>query len=307
MIAFKEATPQWIIKYVGGPLLIMLAWDFAVVYGYRVLHWEWAGSSWVPLTLYGTAMSIIVGFRNNYAYARWWEARTLWGSIVNNSRSVARQATTLLSPRPEGGAPEQAEVVAMQREIVHYQIAWVHALRQQLRGLDPLPEIRDLVPESEHAELAKQKNVAVALQQRMSTMLKRARVRSWITDLEWQAIDKNLDNLIDAQGGAERIKSTPLPRQYHFFPRLFVQIYCLMLPIGMVERLGWYTPIGSTLVGFMFVAIDKIGTNLEDPFDNQVYDVPLTAICKTIEINLRQLLGDNSGPPPETPVRGVLW
>ena len=307
MIVFSEAKPRWVVQYVGGPLLIMAAWDLAIVLAYKVGHFEWVGSTWVPLTLYGTAMSIVVGFRNNYAYSRWWEARTLWGAIVNSSRSVGRQATTLLSPRPEGGAAEEAEVAAMQREIVHYQIAWVHALRQQLRGLDPLTEIRDLVPETEHADLAKQKNVAVALQQRMSGMLKRARSRSWISDLEWQSMDKNLDNLIDAQGGAERIKNTPLPRQYHFFPRVFVQIYCLMLPLGMVQNLGWYTPIGSTVVGFMFIALDQFGRDLEDPFDNKTYDVPLTAICKTIEINLRQLLGDNSGPLPETPVNGVLW
>jgi putative membrane protein len=113
--------------------------------------------------------------------------------------------------------------------------------------------------------------------------------------------------LMDAQGGAERIKNTPMPKQFDFFPKLFVHIYCLMLPVGLVETLGWYTPLGSTLVGFMFLALEKIGNDLEDPFENTIYDVPMTAIATTIEINLRQLLGETELPPPEQPVRGVLW
>ena len=110
-------------------------------------------------------------------------------------------------------------------------------------------------------------------------------------------MDRNLDDLMDAQGGAERIKNTPLPKRYDYFPMLFVRIYCILLPIGMVESLGWFTPLvyaagfmplvmplGSTLVGLMFLALDKIGRDLEDPFDNKMYDVPLTAITRTIEI-----------------------
>jgi putative membrane protein len=112
---------------------------------------------------------------------------------------------------------------------------------------------------------------------------------------------------MDSQGGAERIKNTPMPRQFDFFPRLFVQIYCLMLPVGMVENMGWYTPVGSTLVGFLFLALDKIGRDLEDPFDNTIHDVPMTAIATTIEINLRQMLGETELPPPAQPVDGILW
>ena len=141
----------------------------------------------------------------------------------------------------------------------------------------------------------------------MGRLLRQSKDRGWIHRLEWQAMDRNLDDLADAQGGAERIKNTPMPKQYDFFPMLFVQIYCLLLPIGMVENLGWFTPLGSTLVGFMFLALDKIGRDLEDPFDNKIYDVPLTSITRTIDINLRQLLGEVQLPLPEEPVRGVLW
>jgi ion channel-forming bestrophin family protein len=307
MIALKKAKIQTLVLYVGLPVLIMIAWDLLIVFGYMVMHWEWLGSNYVPLALYGTAISIIVGFRNNYAYGRWWEARTLWGAIVNRSRTFGRQVMNTMAPRPDGGAAEAAEVGEVQRKLVHYQIAFIHALRQQLRGLDPVAEISGVVSAEDQAELRQSKNVSLSVQQKMGDLLRQARRREWINEWEWQAMDDTLSSLMDSQGGVERIKNTPMPKQYDFFPTLFVQIYCLMLPIGMVTNLGWFTPIGSTVVGFMFLALDKIGRDLEDPFDNKIYDVPLTAICKTIEINLRQLLGETELPAPEKPIDDILW
>jgi putative membrane protein len=295
------------VRYVGLPLLALVGWDVLIVLAFKVLHWEWVGSKHVPLALYGSAIGIIVGFRNNSAYARWWEARTLWGQIVNNSRSLARQVCATMRPDPR---QEGSDVVAMGElvvRIVHHQIAFVHALRQQLRGLDPLPEARRMLSDADYDQVSGQKNVSLAIQRNMGNMLRDARRHGWISTMEWQAMDRNLDDLMDAQGGNERIKNTPLPKQYDYFPMLFVQIYCLLLPIGMVESLGWFTPLGSTLVGFMFLALDKIGRDLEDPFNNTIYDVPLTSITTTIEINLRQLLNEAELPAPITADHGVIW
>ena len=296
------------IQYVGWPLLALILWDVVVVLAYNVLHWSWVGAKNIPLALYGSAIGIIVGFRNNSAYARWWEARGLWGQVVNNSRSLARQAvTTMHTPEPNGAVADVTAVCQLQARIIHYQIAYVQALRQHLRGLDPWPEITRVLPTEDLAALRSSKNLPLSLQQCLGRMLREAKGNGWLDRLEWQSMDRNLDDLADAQGGAERIKNTPMPKQYDFFPMLFVQIYCLLLPVGMVENLGWFTPLGSTLVGFMFLALDKIGRDLEDPFDNTVYDVPLTAITTTIEINLRQLLGETTLPAPQTPANGVLW
>ena len=302
-------TPQIgrMIAYVGRPLLALVIWDVVIVLAFKLMHWDWVGSKNVPLALYGSVIGIIVGFRNNSAYSRWWEARTLWGAIVNNSRSLARQVCSTMHPNPALHGTDAADLERIQRELVCHQIAYVHALRQHLRQLSPWPELQTLLPADICTALESSKNVPLTIQQRMGRMLRTSKDRGWIDRLEWQAMDRNLDDLADAQGGAERIKNTPLPKQYDFFPMLFVQIYCLLLPIGMVENLGWFTPLGSTLVGFMFLALDKIGRDLEDPFENSIYDVPLTAICRTIEINLRQLLGDTELPAPEKPVLGVLW
>ena len=115
-----------------------------------------------------------------------------------------------------------------------------------------------------------------------------------------------MTQLANMQGGAERIKNTPMPRQYNYFPRLFVQVFCVLLPLAMVSDLGLATPLGSTAVGFIFLALDRVGRDLEDPFENTVYDVPMTSITRTIEINLNSLLG-RQGPEPVAPVDGVLW
>jgi putative membrane protein len=292
------------LTYVGRPLLILLVYDLAVVTAYKILHWNWVAMPHIPLALFGSAIGIIVAFRNQSSYARWWDARTLWGSVINNSRSVARQVTTVMMPLNES---EAGELKTMQRRLVYHQIAFGHALRQHLRELEPWKELTPLLSEQELSELREERNVPLTIQQQMGTLLRECQVRGWIDIAHWRALDANLDDLTDAQGGTERIKNTPMPKQYDYFPQLFVHIYCTLLPLALVTSMGWLTPLGSTLVGFIFLALDKIGRDLEDPFENSIYDVPLTAITTTIEVNLRQLLGETVLPQAEKPVRGVLW
>jgi putative membrane protein len=304
MIVPRTRQIKMMLLYVGKPLLRLVLYDIAVVVAYKVLHWDWVALPHIPLALYGSAIGIIVAFRNQSSYARWWEARTLWGALVNNSRSWARQVTTVMMPLSDA---EAEELKTAQRRMVYHQIAYVHALRQHLRGLEPWEELVPLLSEQELSELRDERNVPLAIQQQMGVLLRECQLRGWIDMMHWRALDANLDDLVDAQGGAERIKNTPMPKQYDYFPQLFVQMYCIMLPLALVTDMGWYTPLGSTLVGFMFLALDKIGRDLEDPFENTIYDLPLTAITTTIEVNLRQLLGETVLPEATKPVRGVLW
>jgi ion channel-forming bestrophin family protein len=307
MIISKRLQLILMIQSLKWPLLVFVGWELLIVLLYEVLHWHWVGSMHAPLAFFGAAIGILLTFRNTSAYARWWEARTLWGAIVNWSRTLARQVLTSMSPKMAATDAEQAEIVAVQRELVIYQVAYVHALRQQLRGFDPVAAVAHLVPQEDPIGLAHQKNLALTLQSRMSETLTVARRRGWLDQWQWQAIDESLARLMDAQGGTERIKNTPMPKQYDFLLTFLVQIYCSALPMGIVETRGWFTLLGSTLVGFMFLAIDRIGREIEDPFENTVNDVPMTSITTTIEINLRQLLGETDLPSPEKPVDGVLW
>jgi len=292
------------LLYVGKPLLMLVVYDLIVVAAYKVMHWNWVALPHIPLALFGSAIGIIVAFRNQSSYARWWEARTLWGAIVNNSRSWARQVVTVMLPQR---AEDDVELKTMQRRLVYHQIAYVHALRQHLRGLEPWDELAPLLAESELNALRGEKNVPLAIQKQMGTMLRECQLREWVDIAHWRAMDGNLDDLMDAQGGTERIKHTPMPKQYDYFPQLFVHIYCVLLPLALVTNMGWVTPLGSTLVGFIFLALDKIGRDLEDPFENSIYDVPLTSITTAIEINLRQLLNETKLPLPQTPADGALW
>ncbi len=307
MIVSKTAHVTLMIRDLAWSLVGLVGWDVLIVFCEKVMHWHWVSWPSMPLALYGSAIGIVVGFRNSSAYARWWEARTLWGAIVNESRTLARQVLTTMSPEAAATANEQQEVAALRRRLVLYQVAYVHALRQQLRGLDPVGTVAHLISEENLVALVREKNVPLTLQREMGAMLMVARRRNWLDQWEWQAIDRSMDALMDAQGGAERIKNTPMPKQFDFLPQLFVMIYCLMLPVGLVESLGWFTPLGSTVVGFMFLALDKIGRDLEAPFDGSIHDVPITAIATTIEINLRQLLGETELPAPEKPIDGILW
>src|ERR1700761_4148754 len=120
---------KMLVLYVGRPLLILVLYDLSVVVAYKVLHWDWVALPHIPLTLFGSAIGIIVAFRNQSSYARWWDARTLWGAIINNSRSWARQVTTVMMPLSEAEVDELKEV---QRRLVYYQKALNNELRQPL-------------------------------------------------------------------------------------------------------------------------------------------------------------------------------
>jgi putative membrane protein len=282
----------------------LLAYDVAIVALYKLGYLQWAALEQIPLSLFGSAIGVVLAFRNSTSYARWWEARTLWGSIVNNSRSWGRLVTTTMRQKDKNNSPE---LTAMKVRLISYQIAWVHALRQHLRKLDVLSEVAGILPAEEIEEFRGQNNVPVAIQQRQSTLLQEALDAGWIDLAQWHAMNQSLDDLVDAQGGAERIKNTPMPRQYDYLPQLFAQMFCFLLPLVMVSSMGWFTPLGSTLVGFIFLSLDKIGRDLEDPFDNNIYDIPLTSITRTIEINLRQMLGESELPQPIVPVNDILW
>ena len=307
MIVSWAVRPLQIIRTIRWPMLVLLGWDFLVVIGEMVMHWSWVSWPSIPLALYGAAIGLLLSFRNASTYNRWWEARTLWGAIVNKSRTFARQVLNTMSAGEGSTAEQREEVAAVQRRLVMYQVAYVHALRLQLRKLDPLAEVARLLPDEETRTLTGETNAALALQKRMGEIVIAAQRKGWLDQWQWQAIDRSLDSLMDAQGGVERIKNTPMPRQYDFLARLFVLVYCVILPVGIVESLRWFTPLGSTIVGFMFMALDKIGRDLENPFDNNIHDVPMTAIATTIEINLRQLLGETELPMAVKPVDGVLW
>lgn len=285
------------LREVWRPLAALFLLDTLVTVAYVGLGWTWIVPAGLPLPLLGTGLAVFLGVRNNTAYARWWEARTLWGAVINGSRSFARSLTLLVLP---------AEAQALRHALVHHQIAWTHALRCLLRREDPAADIAPFLPPATLARIAAAANPPFAIQREMAELLAAGRRDAWLDSVAAASLNGTLSALTDAQGGLERIRNTPMPQQYAAFSRVFVTAYCLMLPFGIVPDLNVLTPLGSALIGFVFLALDESGRHLEDPFLQSAYDVPMSAITRTVEIDLRQAIGDADIPPPLHPVRGVL-
>ena len=301
MIVPTQSQVRRMLRTLGWPIVLFLVWDIAVVVSYMTLHID--GTPFdlpvLPLPLLGSALVLLVGIRNNNAYARWWEARTLWGSTVNASRSIARQVTGFLDETPKS--------VALKRRVLNRQIAYAHALRCHLRRQSPCPELQHFLTPTEIAEVEGHANLPNAILSGTMHLLADASRGGYLSEFRQVQIEEQMVALSNAQGGMERIKNTPLPRQYTFFPRLFVRVFCVLLPVGLVDGLGYWTPLASAVVGFMLLAIEQVGEDLQDPFDNSEHDVPLSAITRTIEIDLQQAMGKRDTAPPAQPDGDVLW
>ncbi len=291
-----DATPRLrqIVSEVWKPLILLFVWDVVVTVTYFLLPFR---APSLPLTLFGSALALFLGFRDNSAYQRWWEGRVLWGAMINASRSLSRAARNFM-PHPEARD--------LKRSIVLRQIAYVNALRCQLRRQSVDGEVLRFLSEGEAEPALARANTANGLLDGTGRRIADAQRNGWIDTIQQTQMEAVLVDIANAQGGMERVKNTPLPNQYRFFPTLFTHLFCILLPIGLVESLGFATPLGSTVAGLMFLAVLQIGDDLVDPFANTVHDVPLTAMCRTIEIDLLQSIGDEA-PEPVKPHDGILW
>jgi putative membrane protein len=290
MIIDRSAGTLQLLRESVRPLLLLFAWDIIVVVAFQLAHRPWMDQPALPFSLVGSALVLFMSVRNNAAYARWWEARTLWGAVVNNSRSFARQMQALAHGRPD---------------LTRAMIAYVHALRGGLRGVDVSAEIAPFLRPQMAARIAGRSNQANAVLHEIGRETAVHVREQGIDGAEHAAIDRILSDLANAQGGLERILRTPLAIQFALFPGLVTRLFCTVLPLSMVQELGWITPLGSTLAGFLFVSLDRIGADLESPFADSVHALPMQAITRTIEIDLLQSIGEPA-PPPIQARKGIL-
>ncbi|MGE0405127.1 MAG: bestrophin family protein [Candidatus Korobacteraceae bacterium] len=287
--------------HISKRLGALFLFDLTISLLYTHAGFTFLGLSALPLAMMGGAISIFLAFRNNSAYERWWEARKLWGSLVNTARTFARQSLTLVDADP------MEEGTDVRHTLVYLQIAYVHALRCHLRRQNPFPELeRTLEPELV-GWLRRQKNVPIALLLHKGQIIRELYDAGRIDSYRFTTLDSSLTDLCDIQGACERIKGTPLPRQYEYFPRVVVSIYCLLLPLGLVEGLRMITPLASSLISLIFLALESIGKEIENPFENTVHDTPMSSLSRMIEINLRQSLEEEKLPPEVRPVEGFVY
>jgi putative membrane protein len=249
--------------------------------------------STLPLTVVGVALSIFLGFRTNSAYDRYWEARKLWGALVNVSRHFSQQVVEYI--HAEGGGA----VGVVHTTVLTRHCAYVHALRCHLRRSDPRADehVLRLVPEVELARFAESTNLPAAmLRANRATVVEAAR-KGWLGEERLRAMDVSFAEMLAAQGGCERILNTPIPVAYVYFARRLVLWYGAMLPFGMVAELGLLTLVVGPLAAIVFVLIDETGRLIQDPFATGVYGLPLSALSLTIERNVLEL----ASPRPELP------
>ncbi len=260
------------------------------------------------VAMLATALAIFLAFRNNSAYDRWWEARKIWGGIVNSSRTFGRQVMTLTSLSQE---PTEA-VAAYQKELIYRHIAWINALRLQLRKETTWDEIKPLLEPEEFDWAMQTQNHATQLVQKQGLRLADGRKQKLIIEARYlEILDETLTSLYDLQGKAERIKNTPLPRQYDYFPRVFLFLFVTLLPSGMITELkevdsSWMVIPLATVVSYVFYVLMRVGEFNEDPFEGRFSDTPMTALCRTIEIDMREQLSETDLPPKLEPVDGIL-
>ncbi|HYC84183.1 MAG TPA: bestrophin family ion channel [Chryseosolibacter sp.] len=306
MIVRKNLDPRIVVRVAWKRVAMLTLTAVVVVLGYHYYGNKDLAIDSLPASILGVALAILIGFRINSAYERWWEARRLWGAVVNDSRSVARQALTFITLRHAKDADDQG-VADERKQFIYRQIAFVHAMKNHLRKLDPFEEIRPFLSEGEFAFARQQQHVPVAILNLHAKHLEILLEKGLIEDFRHMQIDIRLSALTDSLGGCERIKNTVFPRQYSFYTTMFVTLYSFLLPFILVGVSGWYTVPFTIVIGFIFFALDSIARGVENPFENTFNDTPMSSICRTIEINLKQMVGETELPAPVQPVNCFLY
>jgi len=315
MIVKQNLNPIKIWTYTKVPMLISIAWSFSVWLCFYITGWEYLAINFTPIGVLGSALAIFVAFRNNAAYGRWWEARTLWGGIVNSSRVLSRLIITFTDSHAHQDNYDQARSEKFKKVLVYCCIAWVHALRFHLRRQDEWESLRNFFNEVDFEKLNLSQNKPTFLQLLIGKKIYKAMGNGTLGGFDSFQMEGQLLALANYQGSCERIKNTPLPKQYDFFTRLFVLLFVFLLPFGLLGifvtssmvTYTWLTVPISILLSGVFIIMERTGAANENPFENRITDVPLTAICNTIERDLREMLGENNLPPKIIAENGYLF
>ena len=311
MILRKVFNPLAVARYMKTEILIASVLSIAVYLLYHTQQIEQLSLPFSIAAILGSALAIFLAFRNNNSYSRWWEARTIWGSIINNSRIFTRQIIANADNAVQTGKATAEQVERFKQEMVYRQIAFAHALRLQLRQQTTADEYRHLLSNEEYQQVAEKQNPANYLLLIQGKRIKEAMKTELLGAFDNISLEPTLAGFNNFQGSCERIKNTPLLRQYHYFTRLFLLVFMAILPFSLINDFnkmglpGLMIPV-SILISFVFGVMGKVGEVNEDPFENRVTDVPLSAICNTIERDLKEMLQETVLPQKLQPQNGFL-
>lgn len=338
---------MYIKRYFSWQILYFISWRMILwslftgllaLFTYLHLGWKWVAIPWLPVSLIGTAVAFYVGFKNNQSYDRVWEARKVWGSIVNLSRSFGA-ATRAFTAAARANCVAQSEIDGEVRILVLRHIAWLHALkhsmRTRMRWEHDLPaserqrkyfarrldfssfeqESSVCLSADELAFIKQKKNAATQLLDRQSQHIAGLRAKGYIGQFEHVDLQRLITNLYAEQGASERIKNTPLPRQYSTSSHIFILIFTYLLPFAMLHEfekldggnLIWLMLPFNLIVSWVFSLMEYTGDYSENPFEGLLNDVPIYAIVRNIEIDLKEMIDDQNVPERMQPVKDVLF
>ena len=261
----------------------------AVVAAHRYAPDLVPGVNPAPFTLVGIALSIFLSFRNSACYERWWEARKLWGQIIQTARDIARQ-TVVLDEATDAPSPERRDILAT---VVAFGHAAVRQLRTQTNS-------------QAAGEPTSAANPADRILHDAAALVGRLLRQNRLAPIEALALNESLTRLTQALVGCERLANTPLPFAYTLLLHRTAYLFCFILPFGFADTLGWATPLAVMLVAYTFFGLDALGEELEEPFGLMPNDLPLSAYATTIEIHLRSALGETDLPPMPVAVDYLL-
>lgn len=242
----------------------------------------------VPMIL-GTIISLLLAFRANQAYDRWWEARIVWGGIVNDSRTWARQTVSFID-----NGYDDDEKAGLEQRLIRRQIAWAHCLGRALRNEAHEKDLGKWISNSDLDFINRYSSTPMALLELQARDIKYALDNGWINAYQHVELDRTLTNFSDHMGKCERIKKTVFPSTYGLYLHLSMNLFIMLLPFALIEYFGWMMIPLVTAISSAFWLIEKMSVHLQDPFENKPTDTPVTSIALTIERDLSQVLREHS-------------
>ncbi len=267
-----------LIPEITPRVLFCLIWAVVVVAFNRWVH-PVAMPATVH-TLVGLAVGLLLVFRTNSSYHRFWEGRQLWGGQVNESRNLARGAAVHLRGDP-----------VLLEHVIRWTAVFPFAVKNVLRRTDELGPIAAELPKAELEWVLRSELPPLSVATRITARLAKARDKGLISDIILAALDHNVQQTVDYLGDCERIHLTPLPFAYMVHLRRVLIIYCLTLPFALVEPFGWLTVPATLGVAYTFFGIEEIGVEIENPFGHDLNDLALEDLCSKIAKNLLALSG----------------
>jgi len=285
----KEKIP---VKYIVGKI----KYEIASILAYSTLVWILYENVHlvrisIPLSvpaILGTIISLLLGFRSNQAYDRWWEARHIWGAIVNDSRTLGRELVCFMEKEYDSADMEQ-----LRDGMIKRQIGWTYSLGQTLRGHSPLQGLEKFMVRADIDSVSKYGNIPAAILSLHGRDLKQALAKGYINKFQQIELDRTISRLCEAQGKCERIKNTVFPSTYSLYIHFSLILFICLLPFGFIDIFGFMSIPVVAAISSCFILIEKMAIHLQDPFDNKPTDTPVTTIARNIERDLSQMMNES--------------